>query len=323
VARTPRESAVVLHRNDVRSFSVDVKSPSGASLRYAWSIDGTPQPASGASYELKAERNAQLSVRVEDDGGGSLNERWDVTVEHRKPELRLLPGGAQAPLEPGEKREYRIEASHPDGDPLTSRFLLDGKPVAEGSLFTFSAEKPGNFLLTARATDPQGGVASVDRRIEVRAKTATPAPPAPAPEPARTESIAPPPAPVVARTAPPEPPATAAPHRDPREAALAALGEYKAAYESRNIDRLARVWIMNATQRARMKDTFENADSIDVRIEQRDVVVEEDSVTINFRQELTLTGPSMTTKGAASENVATVIRRGEDQWVISSIYQKK
>jgi serine/threonine-protein kinase len=323
VARTPRESAIVLHRSDVRSFSVDVKSPSGSALRYTWSIDGAPQPAGGASYELKAERSAQLSVQVEDESGGSLNERWDVTVEHRKPELRLLPGGAQAPLELGEKREYRIEASHPDGDPVTTRFLLDGKQVAEGTLFTFSAEKPGNFLLTARAMDPQGAVASVDRRIEVRAKATTAAAPVPAPEPARTETAAPPPAPVVARTAAPEPPATAVPHRDPREAALAALAEYKAAYESRNIDRLARVWIMNATQRARMKDTFENADSIDVRIEQRDVVVEEDSVTINFRQELTLTGPSMTTKGAASENVATVIRRGEDHWVISSIYQKK
>jgi serine/threonine-protein kinase len=317
LARTPRESAVALHRNDVRSFSIEVKWPTGAPLRYAWSVDGILQPASGASYALKAERSVQLSVHAEDDDGGSINERWDVTVEHRKPELHLLPAGVQAPLDLGERREYRIEANHPDGDPITTRFLLDGKPVAEGSLFTFRADKPGNFVLTARATDPQGAVASVDRRIEVRAK-AEPAP-VPAPEPARTQTAAP----ALARATPPEESANAAPHRDPREAALAALAEYKAAYESRNIDRLARVWIMNATQRARMKDTFENADSIDVRIEQHEVVVEEDSVTINFRQELTLTGPSMTTKGAASENVATVIRRAGDQWVISSIYQRK
>jgi serine/threonine protein kinase len=323
VARTPRESAIVLHRSEVRSFSVDVKSPSDSPLHYTWSLDGTAQPAAGASYELRAERSAQLSVHVEDDSGGSLNERWDVTVEHRKPELRLLPAGAQAPLEVGEKREFRIEASHPDGDPITTRFLVDGKPVAEGAAFTFSAEKPGNFVLTARAADPQGGVTSVDRRIEVRAKVAATAPPVPPSAPAQTQAATPPPAAVVARAVPPEEPAKTVPHRDPREAALAALAEYKAAYESRNIDRLARVWIMNATQRARMKDTFENADSIDVRIEQRDVVVEEDSVTINFHQELTLTGPSMTTKGAASENVATVIRRGEDHWVISSIYQRK
>lgn len=321
VARTPRESAIVLHRSDVRSFSVDVKSPTDSPLHYTWSIDGAAQPATGASYELRAERSAQLSVHVEDANGGSINERWEVTVEHRKPELRLLPAGAQAPLELGEKRAFRIEASHPDGDPITMRFLLDGKPVAEGSVFTFSADKPGSFVLTARAADAQGGVASVDRRIEVRAKAAAAA--APVPAPAQTETAAPPPAAVVARAVPPEAPAKTVPHREPREAALAALAEYKAAYESRSIDRLARVWIMNATQRARMKDTFENADSIDVHIEQRDVVVEEDSVTINFRQELTLTGPSMTTKGAASENVATVIRRGEDQWVISSIYQKK
>ena len=323
VARTPRESAIVLHRSEVRSFSVDVKSPSATPLHYTWSLDGEAQPAAGASYELRAERSAQLSVHVEDESGGSITERWDVTVEHRKPELRLLPAGAQAPLEVGERREFRIEASHPDGDPITTRFLLDGKPVAEGAAYTFTAEKPGNFVLTGRAADPQGGVTSVDRRIEVHAKVAATVPSAPTPAPAQTEAATPPPAPVVARTVPPEEPAKTVPHRDPREAALAALAEYKAAYESRNIDRLAHVWIMNATQRARMKDTFENADSIDVRIQQGDVVVEEDSVTINFRQELTLTGPSMTTKGAASENVATVIRRGEDQWVISSIYQKK
>jgi serine/threonine-protein kinase len=324
VARTPRESAVALHHSEVRSFSVDVKSPGGSPLHYAWSIDGAPQPsATGASYELRADRSGQLAVHVADDYGASINERWDITVEHRKPELRLLPAGAQPPLELGERREFRIEASHPDGEPVTTRFLLDGKPVAEGSAFTFKADKPGSFVLTARAADPQGGVASVDRRIEVREKAAAAAPVVPAPEPARTEAAAPPAPAAVARAVPSEAPAKTAPHRDPREAALAALAEYKAAYESRNIDRLARVWIMNATQRARMKDTFENADSIDLRIEQRDVVVEEDSVTINFRQELSLSGPRMTTKGAASENVATVIRRGEDQWVISSIYQKK
>jgi serine/threonine-protein kinase len=322
VTRTPRESAVVLHRNEVRPFSVEVKSPTDSPLHYTWSLDGVAQPTSGASYELRAERNAQLSVQVKDDTGGSISERWEVTIEHRKPELRLLPAGAQAPLEVGERREFRIETNHPDGDPITTRFLVDGKPVAEGSSYTFHADKPGNFLLTARATDPQGAMASVDRRIEVYEKVAATATPPP-PEPARTDSSAAPPAPVVARTTPPESTPNAAPHRDPREAALAALAEYKAAYESRNIDRLSRVWIMNATQRARMKDTFEAADSINVQIEQHDVVVEEDSVTINFRQELTLTGPSMTTKGAASENVATVIRRGEDQWVISSIYQRK
>jgi eukaryotic-like serine/threonine-protein kinase len=323
VARTPRESAIVLHRSELHSFSVDVKSPTGSPLHYTWSIDGAAQRAAGASYDLRAERSAQLSVHVEDDNGASINERWDVTVEHRKPELRLLPAGAQPPLELGDKREFRIEASQPDGDPITMRFLLDGKSVAEGSAFTFKADKPGNFVLTARAADAQGGVASVDRRIEVRPKAAAAASAVPAPEPAQTETAAPAAPPVVARAVPLEAAAKTVPHRDPRDAALAALAEYKAAYESRNIDRLARVWIMNSTQRARMKDTFENADSIDVRIEQRDVVVEEDSVTINFRQELSLTGPRMTTKGAASENVATVIRRGEDQWVISSIYQKK
>jgi serine/threonine-protein kinase len=323
VTRSPRESALLLHRNEVRSFSVEVRSPGGSPLHYAWSLDGAAQPSSGASFDLRAERSGQLSVHVEDDKGGSINERWDVTVEQRKPELHLLPAGAQPPLQLGEKREFRIQASHPDGDPVTTRFLLDGHPVAEGSTFTFKADKPGSFTLTARASDPQGGVASVDRQIEVRPKAETAAaPPVPPPATGQTETAAPPAA-VVARAIPPEAPPKEAAHRDPREAALAALAEYKSAYEARNIERLSRVWIMNSTQRARMKDTFENADSIDLRIEQHDVVVEEDSVTINFRQELTLTGPRMTTKGAASENVATVIRRGEDQWVISSIYQKK
>ena len=314
--RTPAESQLVAHRGDAEVFEVSAEDPAGGRLRYAWSVDGEAQPASGARFEWRAERAAKVAVRVEGERGGAVDASWEVSLENRRPEAKLLPAGPVA-LDPGQSKDFRVEAKDADGDPLTTRFLLDGKPVAEGARWRFVAEAPGTHLLRVEVKDPQGGETHVERKLEVRGKGA-PAETARAPEPAPAA------APLVASVAPVAPPPRAVPHRDPKEAALAALQEYKAAYEARDVSRLARVWRMNPGQRAATESVFASADSVQVSLDVHKVdVVDADNVSIDFDQELAFSGPRALSKGGASKSTALVIRVGEDRWAISSILPRR
>jgi len=317
--RAPAESRVVAHRGDAEVFEVKTENPAGGSLRYAWSIDGQAQPAAGPRFEWRAERAAKVAVRVEGEGGAAVDASWEVSLENRRPEAKLLPAGPIV-LDPGQSKDFRVEAKDPDGDPVTTRFLLDGKAVSEGSRWRFVADAPGTHLLQVQVQDPQGGETSVERKLEVRAKNA-PAETARAAEPTPPAAA---PAPVVASIAPTAPPSRAVPHRDPKEAALAALQEYKAAYEARDVTRLARIWRMNPGQRAATESVFESADNVKVSLDVRKVdVVDGDNVSVDFDQELAFSGPRALSKGGSSKSTALVIRVGEDRWTISSILPRR
>ncbi len=320
--RTPAESRVVAHRGDAEVFEVKAEDPAGGALSYAWSVDGQTQAASGPRFEWRADRSAKVALRVQGERGAALDATWEVALENRRPEAKLLPAGPVL-LDPGQAKDFRVEAKDPDGDPVTTRFLLDGKPVAEGARWRFVAEAPGTHLLRVEVKDPQGGETSVERKLEVRAKGA-PAEAARAPVPAPATPAAAPSGPVVASVAPVAPPPRAVPHRDPKEAALAALQEYKAAYEARDVARLARIWRMNPGQRAATESVFESADNVKVSLDVRKVdVVDTDNVSIDFDQELAFSGPRALSKGGSSRSTALVIRVGEDHWTISSILPRR
>jgi hypothetical protein len=132
-------------------------------------------------------------------------------------------------------------------------------------------------------------------------------PPEPKPEPAPAAVPTPAPAPAV----------------DPEQGAVAALDRYRRAYEARDLDALAQVWIMNPKQREAMAQLFESADTIEVAIARRGVSVTPDMVSIDFDQEVSARGSRMTTQSNPTPMTATVIHTGGGTWKISSILPRR
>ena len=313
-ARVPAADRVSAHRNEAIEFKVDASDPNGDPLTYAWTVDGEPARASGTSFSLTPRGDARVAVSVSDGHGGTDGATWRVAFANRPPELRLYPDEARFRLELGASREFRADARDPDGEPVTTRFSVDGKNVAQGDTFTFTPRAAGTYVVAARAVDAEGAQATVERRVEVfdkRIAAVTPPPeaaPVPVPKPA--------PAP-----APPGP--APAQEVDPEKGAVAALDSYKKAYEARDLDALASVWIMNPKQRQAMAQLFETADTIQVAIARHDVSVSADTVSIDFDQKVEARGSNMVTQNNTASMTATVIHTGGGHWKISSILPRR
>lgn len=68
------------------------------------------------------------------------------------------------------------------------------------------------------------------------------------------------------------------------------LREYERAFERRDAVRLARVWIMNPSERLRVQSFFERSDAIAVSIRDADVVVDGNRASLAFDQRFVVSG---------------------------------
>ena len=114
----------------------------------------------------------------------------------------------------------------------------------------------------------------------------------------------------------PTPPEVAKP--DPNGAGVAALQEYKSAYEALDVGRLSRVWLMNRSQKKAMKSMFRDVKVLALDLKILDVTVEDESVFIDFDQRITSQGRARISSKPA-RMTATVIPQAGGRWVISSI----
>jgi hypothetical protein len=174
VARSPADASLSLHRGERVELRVEATDPNEDPLHYRWTVDGEPTGGDAAKLELAAQTPALVAVEVDDGAGGRLTERWQIELRNRAPELALTPGDEDLGLDVGGRLAFRARATDPDQDAVAVVFFVDGQQVAEGNAFEFEAKRPGSYVVAARASDPAGGVASVERRVEVH-------PPAPPP----------------------------------------------------------------------------------------------------------------------------------------------
>jgi len=265
-------------------------------------------------------------VEVRDGHKGRLRQDWVLSLANRRPTLALTPGSRQLTLKVGDQQEFRAQVTDPDGDTAQTSFSLDGKSVAKGSSYRFQAARAGAYKLVARAVDPAGAAASRSVRIQVD-PVATPKPkPPPKPKPTPAPATKPKP---TAKPAVVAAVKTPAPVEDPQvtpaaagaaaeRAGLDALKEYEAAYEARDVGRLARVWLMNRNQRQSMAGFFEDVENLSVDVEIKSVTVENETVYIDFDQTIRSESRARLPKKAALMT-ATVIPRAGGRWVISSI----
>ncbi|MEM7413384.1 MAG: protein kinase [Myxococcota bacterium] len=307
VAREPAADQVRVHRNETIAFSVEASDPNGDTLEYRWRRDGRRLDASGSELVLSPDADTRIEVEVRDGQGGRVEAAWAVAFRNRAPTLRVYPDEARTRLELGDSREFRVDASDPDGEPVRTEFAVDGRTVAQGSRYTFRPSRAGNYVVSARAVDASGARTRVERRVEVFEKRVAVAPvPKPTPRPT------------------PKPTTTPKPSRlDPEKGAIAALDRYRSAYEAQDLEALSAVWIMNPKQREAMQQLFEHADRIDVQIARHGIDVTRDVVSIDFDQEVDAVGSRMTTKSEPVPMTATVIHTGGGQWKISSILPRR
>ena len=313
-ARVPAAEQVRVHRNESITFSIDASDPNGDELVYRWRRDGKLLDQGGPRLALSPSEDTRIAVEVDDGQGGRAAAAWQVAFRNRAPALQVYPDENRLRLPLGESREFRADASDPDGESVRTEFAIDGRTVSEGSRFTFRPKRAGSYVVSARAIDASGARTRVERRVEVFEKRVAVAP-------------APSPAPKVTPKSPSRPkpePAAPKPRRlDPEKGALAALDRYRSAYEAQDLDALSAVWIMNPKQREAMQQLFEHADKIDVAIARHGIDVTRDVVSIDFDQEVDATGSRMTTKSEPVPMTATVIHTGGGHWKISSILPRR
>jgi serine/threonine protein kinase len=279
VARTPKRDRVQVFRNRSVKLAVEARDPNpGDRLRYAWKVDGTRLEQEGPEIEYRPQASGQVAVVVDDGRGGSATATWDVVVENRRPTLSVSPTSQRVALTLGQTQEFQATVRDPDGDPVVTEFLLDGRSVGTGTAYTFSPTAPGDHTLQVIATDEAGARTKLTRTIAVATQVARRAP----------ERIPEPPAP---RPAPPvrkEPPPSPKPVVTGWEAGVhAALEEYEAALEQKDMDRLARVWVFKpgSMYKRRWESKFRKPDPLEVQVDIRKVDREGDhKATVLFEQ---------------------------------------
>jgi serine/threonine protein kinase len=285
-SRTPSKEKVAAGKNEKVALQVEASDPNGDPLLYNWFVNDSRQPGGGSSFELEAPPGTtNVRVVIDDGRGGTTEASWTIDAQNRKPSLALDPREERLQLEVGSRKAFVASAKDPDGDPVLVEFLIDGNPVAQGDHYEFSASKPGQYNLTARATDPADARATVTRRIEVVPKGGA-----------------------------------SGGADGAKEAAMKTLRAYEAAFEARDMNRLANVWTMNPSQRSATERIFNGCSSITLTLTEKGVQVGPagDQVLIDFDQRVQGSGASCLAPGTTFASTATLKRSG-DRWVISSI----
>ncbi|MCI0633913.1 MAG: hypothetical protein L0206_08380, partial [Actinobacteria bacterium] len=141
---------------------------------------------------------------------------------------------------------FQAKASDPDGDDVSIVFRLDGKQVASGTSYDFSASQPGSHELDVVASDEGGQEARVRRHIEVAGR--------------------------------PEDPTTTGVQR--------ALARYASCLEKKDEKCLRDVWILadNSLYLRRWRSQFKRSDPLEVSIDLESLEKRGNQVTVIFAQ---------------------------------------
>lgn len=158
--------------------------PDGDSLTYVWSANGghvegtgdvarwTPGDAAPGTYTI--------SARVDDGHGGNASCSANVRVEpkpNRPPTVTCSVD--RSSVLPGELVNVTADGSSPEGYPLDYEWKANGGRVTgSGSRVQFDTTglAPGNYAVTARATDGHGGAADCVANVNVTAPPPKPQP---------------------------------------------------------------------------------------------------------------------------------------------------
>ena len=197
----------------------------------------------------------------------------------------------------GEAKDFRATYSDPDGDSVTTVFLLDGEPVAEGGSYRFEAATVGAHKLEVVADDGAGAKTVLARTISVAKKSAASAPPRPAPPP-----VAPVEKKVVA--------AATSWEGGVRNARSA----YERALNAKSMRELEQVWLLpeDSLYRTRWKSKFSRPEELAVSVEILSIDKSGKQVRVVFNQREATPQRTRTWKYEA----LLIKRSSSDEWQI-------
>ena len=144
----PAAEEIDVEAGETQRFTVEATDPDTAdTLAYRWSLDGQ-EISQAMSWEFESlpaepqEATRQVSVAVFDQAGQATEHRWTVVVAAARPLppqiLRFKPTTPELHVAEGRALEFMVEAQGAQGQSLDYVWLLDGRPQAQGSRWTYT-----------------------------------------------------------------------------------------------------------------------------------------------------------------------------------------
>ncbi len=175
---TCEAAAAMVTQGGTASVRAVVSGADPNAVSYAWSVDGRPLSYSGSNLELSpvdlapGQHSLLAVATAPDDRTASCD--VTLTVQERPNRdpvcpIRMDPSAVTA----GEPVRVSVDASDPDGDPLTYGWTLDEQPYPDTSPAWTLDTTPlggGNHLARVAVRDGRGGLCSAVAVLSVREK---------------------------------------------------------------------------------------------------------------------------------------------------------
>ncbi len=171
--RTPVIESVILPATavvgDMASFGVSASDPDGDALSATWDFgDGASAQGMSAVHTFGATGSFTVTVTVDDGRGGQAQASGVVQVvppPNRAPVISstTLP----SPVNLGEIANFSVQASDPDGDPVTVVWNFGDGGSAAGPAATHAYAVDGDFSVTVVVTDGRGGSTAASGAVHV------------------------------------------------------------------------------------------------------------------------------------------------------------
>ena len=154
-------------------FTVSAHDPEGATVAYAWFLDGEVLAETLPRLELDLDHGSAgghvVSARAS-DGDLATWANWTLEVANvnRAPTVRIERPDQDQSFEKGANVVLEAVVTDPDGEGARVVWRIDGEVVGEGMVLTTSTIAAGGHVLEVTATDPYGAnaTASVEFRVD-------------------------------------------------------------------------------------------------------------------------------------------------------------
>ena len=184
---TPANQQIDIAEGQVRKFAVQADNAKSLDLHYVWFVNDQKQSADTAEWQYRAgfadaaDKPKQLKVVVNDGAKPLETKTWQIQVSNvnREPKLlSFLPVKDKLELAAGEIANFSAIGSDPDADDkLSYKWLLDGKPIAKKSDWTFKPTVAAEHNIAVEISDTGGLKVGKTWNVQVTPAKAIDAPP--------------------------------------------------------------------------------------------------------------------------------------------------
>ncbi|MBP7867876.1 MAG: PKD domain-containing protein [Acidobacteria bacterium] len=154
---------------DMVSFGVSASDPDGDALSASWDFgDGASAQGMSAVHTFGAAGSFTVTVTVDDGRGGQAQASGLILVTPPPNRAPVISGTTiPSPVNLAEIVNFSVQASDPDGDPLTCVWNFGDGGTASGLAASHAYAVDGDFTVTVVVTDGRGGSAAASGAVHV------------------------------------------------------------------------------------------------------------------------------------------------------------